>query len=221
MKASNWPLLKEKAWTDCLQFSLPASFSVFWLRAMIVFSVYFSFYDRVEFSVFFSLFNYSHLPHGYKKTQQFLSPSCFFLPFFPPEMQTQLLQWKEGQNWMLRFQLCLSDLFFSFFFFLLTREKVSEKVCCYIWICRHCEGTICHISPTLSDKIYIQRMREAEGRGRKDVGGCRGWNKCCQASSGLSVLSVTPLQAFALQGRGWQDGRLWQSRKINLKTAIL
>lgn len=84
MKASNWPLLKEKAWTDCLQFSLPASFSVFWLRAMIVFSVYFSLYDRVEFSVFFSLFNYSHLPHGYKKTQQFLSPSCFFLPFSPP-----------------------------------------------------------------------------------------------------------------------------------------
>lgn len=210
MKASNWPLLKEKAWTDCLQFSLPASFSVFWLRAMIVFSVYFSFYDRVEFSVFFSLFNYSHLPHGYKKHNSSFPQVVFSSLFFPPEMQTQLLQWKEGQNWMLRFQLCLSE-----------REKVSEKVCCYIWICRHCEGTICHISPTLSDKIYIERMREAEGRGRKDVGGCRGWIQCCQASSGLSVLSVTPLQAFALQGRGWQDGRLWQSHKINLKTAIL
>lgn len=62
-------------------------------------------------------------------------------------------------------------------------------------------------------------MREAEGRGRKDVGDCRGWIQCCQASSGLSVPSVTPLQAFALQGRGWQDVRLWQSHKINFKNS--
>lgn len=49
-------------------------------------------------------------------------------------------------------------------------------------------------------------MREAESRVRKAVEGCRGWMQCCQASSGLSVLSVIPVQAFAMRKRlaGWQ-----------------
>lgn len=137
------------------------------------------------------------------------------------------LSGKKGQNRMLLSHLCLSGPFSHE----LARERASEKsrwaksVVTYesAEICSsRCGGKICHISPAPD----TEKHSEDERGWRQKEKGCYGLSGldsvgCCQASSELSVRSVVPLQAFAQWARGWQDGRLWLSRKTHTLRALL
>lgn len=102
---------------------LPTSFSVFWLRAMIVFSL-FTFPSMIElnlvclhrrsFSAF--LITHTYLMATKKKRQQFFSPSCFFLPlfFFSPKCKHSCFSGKDKTECC--FFNCVCQTFFFFFF---------------------------------------------------------------------------------------------------------
>lgn len=178
MKASNWPLLKEKAWTDCLQFSLPASFSVFWLRAMIVFSVYFSFYDRVEFSVFFSLFNYSHLPHGYKKHNSSF-PQVVFSSLFSPRNANTAASVERRTKLNAAFSTVFVRPFFFLFFFAHQRKSLRKSVLLHMNLQTLWRNDLSYFTHSLRQNIYRENER---GWGQRE--------KRCWGLSGLDpVLS--------------------------------
>lgn len=179
--SGNSPLWKAQGWTACVHFSLPATFSVFWLRAVIVLSVYFSVYDPVEFSVqrhFFGLLITDTYLMAPEKRQQFLSTSCFFLNANTAASVERRTKLKAV----------------FFFVFFLTRQRKSlrkSRWAKYLATFKfvetqssHCEAKIRHNSPT--------QWRQRE---RRCWGGCRGM-------SGLRW-AVSPLSGSSA-GRRWQ-----------------
>lgn len=144
-----------------------------------MFSVYFSFHDQAEFcvyrSTFFSFFNYSHLPHGYKKKTV---PFHKFFPLFFFLNSNTAASVGKGT----KLNAAFSSVFVRPFSHTGTPEKKKKNLGKSRWaksvvtyesaeICgSRCQGKICHISPNLREKI----RREAEDRGRRAVEVCQG-----------------------------------------------